>query len=219
MNNLIIIEKYEEFVNYIYPAVQSVDRKHGYVKQKFMDTIFQQVDIFYKAIKSNQKSRLYEADGNLATIRFYLRFFANIYGHIFDRFIKTKLKIKQYFRYMDDTVILSNDKLKLIYIQKVLKRFSSMFMKLKFSKWFINSVESKGLNFLGYRIREKYKLIRKDSVVRAKRKIKKYKRDQNDLQLQKFLGSWTGHIKNCDSANLKFYIKKEYNLWNNKQLA
>ena len=41
------------------------------------DLIFQQVDIFYKAIKSNQKSRLYEADGNLATIRFYLRFLAN----------------------------------------------------------------------------------------------------------------------------------------------
>lgn len=145
--------------------------------------------------------------------------FANIYGHIFDRFVKTKLKIKDYFRYMDDTVILSNSRYKLVYIQKVLKRFSSIYMKLKFSKWFINSVESKGLNFLGYRIREKYKLIRKDSVVRAKRKIKKYKQEQNDLQLQKFLGSWTGHIKNCDSANLKFYIKKEYDLWNNKQLA
>ena len=77
MNNLLIIEKYEEFVNYIYPVIQNVDRKHGYVKQKFIDLIFQQVDIFYKAIKSNQKSRLYEADGNLATIRFYLRFLAN----------------------------------------------------------------------------------------------------------------------------------------------
>lgn len=145
--------------------------------------------------------------------------FANIYGHIFDRFIKTKLKIKDYFRYMDDTVILLNDKSKLIYIQRVLKRFSSMFLKLKFSKWFINSVESKGLNFLGYRIREKYKLIRKDSVIRAKRKIKKYKLENNEEQLEKFLGSWTGHIKTSDSANLKFYIKKEYGLWKNKQLA
>jgi hypothetical protein len=77
MNNLLIIEKYEEFVNYVYPVVQNIDRKHGYIKQKFIDTIFQQVDIFYKAIKSNQKSRLHEADGNLATIRFYLRFLAN----------------------------------------------------------------------------------------------------------------------------------------------
>jgi len=145
--------------------------------------------------------------------------FANIYGHIFDRFIKTKLKAKNYFRYMDDTVILLNDKLELIYIQKVLKRFSSLFMGLKFSKWFINSVESKGLNFLGYRIREKYKLIRKDSVVRAKRKIKKYKLENNEEQLEKFLGSWTGHIKTSDSANLKNYIKKEYGLWKHKQLA
>jgi len=55
MNNLLIIEKYEEFVSYVYPVVQNIDRKHGYVKQKFIDTIFQQVDIFYKAIKSNQK--------------------------------------------------------------------------------------------------------------------------------------------------------------------
>ncbi len=77
MNNLLIIEKYEEFVNYVYPVVQNIDRKHGYVKRKFIDLIFQQVDIFYKAINTSQKSRLYEADGNLASIRFYLRFLAN----------------------------------------------------------------------------------------------------------------------------------------------
>lgn len=172
-----------------------------------------------KDLKVLKLLRLFINDVGIHIGNLLSQLFANIYGHIFDRFIKTKLKIKHYFRYMDDTVILLNDKSKLIYIQKVLQRFSSMFMKLKFSKWFINSVESKGLNFLGYRIREKYKLIRKDSVVRAKRKIKKYKLNNDFEQLEKFLGSWTGHIKTCDSANLKFYIKKEYDLWNNKQLA
>ena len=43
--------------------------------------------------------------------------------------------------------------------------------------------------------------------------------EKYEAQLEKFLGSWTGHIKTCDSANLKFYIKKEYDLWNNKQLV
>ena len=134
---------------------------------------------------------------------------ANIYGHIFDRFIKTKIKAKHYFRYMDDTVILSNCKSELIRYQKILKKFSYIFMRLKFSKWFINSVESKSLNFLGYRIRETYKLIRKDSVIRAKRKIKKYTVGGDYEKLKIFLASWSGHIKTADSQNLKNYIKKE----------
>ena len=57
---------------------------------------------------------------------------------------------------MDDTVnSFPKYKLNELYIQKVLKRFSSMFMKLKFSKWFINSVESKGLNFFGLQNKRK----------------------------------------------------------------
>lgn len=85
-------------------------------------------------------------------------------------------------------------------------------MKLKFSKWFIESV-SKPLNFLGYRITPKYKLIRKDSVVRAKRKIKRYKRYNNQEKLKMFLASWLGHLKSADSYNLKKYIQKEFRLW------
>lgn len=75
--NLIIVEKYEEFVNYIYNVLQNVPRKHGVLKEKAINLIFEQVEMFYKAIKSNQKSRLYEADANLASIRFYLRFLAS----------------------------------------------------------------------------------------------------------------------------------------------
>jgi hypothetical protein len=71
MNNLIIIEKYEDFSNYIYLVLQNIPRKHGVLKETTIKLIFQQVELFYKAVKSNQKSRLYEADANLASIRFY----------------------------------------------------------------------------------------------------------------------------------------------------
>ena len=74
--------------------------------------------------------------------------FANIYGHIFDRFIKIKLKIKHYFRYMDDTVILSNDKSKLIYIQKVLKRFF-LLLNLISSSYLTLAISMKLVAFLG----------------------------------------------------------------------
>ncbi|DAB41114.1 MAG TPA: Retron-type reverse transcriptase [Sulfurovum sp. UBA12169] len=134
--------------------------------------------------------------------------FANIYGHIFDRFIKTRLKAKYYFRYMDDTVILSHDKQGLYRFKRALSLFSRIFMRLKFSKWYISPI-SRPLNFLGYRITARYKLIRKDSVVRAKRKIKLYKRKNDIKKLKLFLASWGGHIRSADSFNLKNYIKKE----------
>lgn len=134
--------------------------------------------------------------------------FANIYGHIFDRFIKTKLKAKHYFRYMDDTVILSHDKQGLYKFKRALSLFSRIFMRLKFSKWYISPI-SRPLNFLGYRITATYKLIRKDSVVRAKRKIKLYKRKNDIEKLKLFLASWGGHLRSADSFHLKNYIKKE----------
>jgi len=134
--------------------------------------------------------------------------FANIYGHIFDRFVKTSLHVKSYFRYMDDTVILSNCKEELIRYQKVLQKFSGIFMKLQFSKWQINSI-TKPLNFLGYRITPTYKLIRKNSVVRAKRKVKYYSRTNQIDSLKMFLASWGGHLRSADSFNLKNQIKME----------
>lgn len=138
--------------------------------------------------------------------------FANIYGHIFDRFVKTKLRMKNYFRYMDDTVILCNSKTELKSIQRKLALFSRIFMKMKFSKWYINSL-MQPLNFLGYRITETYKLIRKDSVVRAKRKIKKYLEKKDFEKLKMFLASWSGHLRSADSWNLVKFINKEFELW------
>ena len=138
--------------------------------------------------------------------------FANIYGHIFDRFVKTKLRMKNYFRYMDDTVIVCNSKSELVAVQRKLALFSKLYMKLRFSKWYINAL-SKPLNFLGYRITDNYKLIRKDSVIRAKRKIKKHLFQEDFEKLKMFLASWSGHLISADSWNLVKFINKEYKLW------
>ena len=134
---------------------------------------------------------------------------ANIYGHIFDRHIKEELGIKHYFRYMDDTVILSNDKEHLKELQHYLESFAKTHMKLKFSQWMISSVH-KQVNFLGYRITPSYKLIRKDSVTRAKRKVKRYVANGDSESLRAFLASWYGHVKTADSHNLKSTIRGMY---------
>ncbi|MFY9075355.1 reverse transcriptase/maturase family protein [Malaciobacter mytili] len=135
--------------------------------------------------------------------------FANIYGHIFDTFIKTKLRIKHYFRYMDDTVILSHDKEELTKLQKVLNRFINLYMKLKFSKWFIQKADVQFINFLGMRIKSTFKLIRKDSATRARRHIKRFIRLKLFEKLRIFLSSWLGHVARADSFNLLNLLRGE----------
>lgn len=76
--NLIIIEKFEAFMNYIYPVAQDISRRDGYAKQKFINLLFETVENIYKALKTNQqKAKLYEIDANLSSIRYYMRFFSS----------------------------------------------------------------------------------------------------------------------------------------------
>ena len=74
---LLVVEKYERFINYLYPILQNCPRKHGVVRDAVFTAMFSQVDLFINAGKSKQPSRLYSADANLALLRFWLRFMAH----------------------------------------------------------------------------------------------------------------------------------------------
>jgi len=71
---LAIVERYERFVNYVYPILQNAPRQHGVVRDEVIRAVFAQVELFIVAGKSGQPSRLYSADANLALLRFWLRF-------------------------------------------------------------------------------------------------------------------------------------------------
>lgn len=74
---LAIVEKYERFIEYMYPVLQNAPRKHGIARDAVLRTMFGQVDLFIIAGKSRQVSRLYSADANLALLRYWLRFLAS----------------------------------------------------------------------------------------------------------------------------------------------
>lgn len=74
---LAIVEKYERFIEYMYPILQNCPRKHGIARDGTLTAMFAQVDLFIIAGKSKQASRLYSADANLALLRFWLRFLAS----------------------------------------------------------------------------------------------------------------------------------------------
>jgi retron-type reverse transcriptase len=135
--------------------------------------------------------------------------FANVYGSVVDYHIHHVLKQRNWARYMDDIVIFSHDRDELVKLKDEIIRFSDTELNLKLSKWYIYNVNH-GLNFLGYRIWPDHKLIRTDSVVRAKRKVYKYMKYQQFDKFTKFIGSWKGHIQWADCYNLKKWMDINY---------
>ena len=73
-DQMFIIEKYERVISYLYPVAQNLPRKHGIARDMFLNTLLGQVELFIVAGKTNQVSRLYQADAGLAMLRFWLRF-------------------------------------------------------------------------------------------------------------------------------------------------
>jgi len=137
--------------------------------------------------------------------------FANVYGNAADRFIHFDLKQRHWARYMDDIVILGDDKDQLVDSFLRLNDWSMEHLKLRIGKWQV-SPTSRGVNFLGYRIWKTHKLIRKDSVIRAKRKIARYIGNQDQESLNKFLASWSGHAKWADTHHLFKWLEQKHGI-------
>ena len=135
--------------------------------------------------------------------------FANVYGTLIDNYIHHNLKYRKWARYMDDIVILDNDLQKLLDDFNKIQAFSMQEMGMKISKWQAQSVDA-GINFLGYRIWETHKLLRKSSVTRAKRKIAKYIKIDDNLALDQFLASWRGHAAWANTNNLFNWLEKKH---------
>lgn len=135
--------------------------------------------------------------------------FANVYGSVVDYYIHHQLKQRNWARYMDDIVVFGEDRDELFKIKEQIVEFSEKTLNLRLSKWYVHNI-NRGLNFLGYRIWKTHKLIRKDSMIRAKRKVYKYIKHEQRDKFTQFIGSWKGHIQWADCYNLKKWMDINY---------
>lgn len=135
--------------------------------------------------------------------------FANVYGGEVDRFIHFRLGAKEWTRYMDDVVILSSNPYELRHWFEDIETFSLQRLGMRMSKWHISPVQ-RGINFLGYRIWPRHKLLRKQSVVDAKRKIVNFQCRGEYDRLQHFLASWKGHAAHADTCHLFNHLERRY---------
>jgi len=97
--------------------------------------------------------------------------------------------------------VLGPDPAHLRAVKDSIEAFSRERLGLRFSKWQVAPAR-RGINFLGYRIWASHKLLRQDSVVRARRRIRAWRAAGDHDRLQRFLAAWLGHARFADSANL-----------------
>jgi len=105
--------------------------------------------------------------GNLTS-----QFFANIYLNELDQFAKHRLKARYYLRYVDDFLFLSGDKNELKawrdeIIQFLKKRLQ---LELNLQKQILQTT-GKGIDWLGYIVKPRYILVRRQIVKALKRKL------------------------------------------------
>ena len=122
--------------------------------------------------------------------------------------LENELGVEAYIRYMDDFVILSPDKEQLRSWLARIEQFLREELKLEFNPKTTILAAKNGIDFVGYKHRATHRKVRKDSIKRIKRTIKKCESGKiTTEQLQKSIQSWTGHAGHADSYNLRKKIE------------
>ena len=127
-----------------------------------------------------------------------------------DHFIKEKLGCKYYIRYMDDLVILGNDKEELKNIFESVSKYIESFDLNVNKKSGIYSL-SNSVNFLGYNFKVfNNKLIiryRSDTIKRVNKRLKNLKVYDNEMYL-KSVASYKGYFLLCNTIVRDKYISE-----------
>ncbi|HOS88922.1 MAG TPA: reverse transcriptase/maturase family protein [bacterium] len=158
--------------------------------------------------------------GNLTS-----QFFANVYLNEVDQYIKRTLKVKHYIRYVDDMILLSDDKKQLLKWRNEINGFLTEKLKLSLhpGKDRIGAVEN-GIDFLGYIVRPNYILSRRRVAGNLKKKLNLFNKgyyllsnnqkqislplssnptDEEIARMLTTVNSYYGHFKHADTYNLR----------------
>jgi hypothetical protein len=135
------------------------------------------------------------ADG-LPIGNYLSQYFANFYLTYFDHWLKEEKRVKYYFRYADDLVILAPDKPYLHELFKEIQSYLNDNLKLTIKdNYQVFPVDARSIDFVGYRFYHTHTLLRKSIKQSFARKAKKNKTPQS-------LSSHMGWAKHCNSKHL-----------------
>lgn len=124
------------------------------------------------------------------------QYFANFYLTYFDHWLKEVKKVKFYFRYADDIVILSNDKNYLHQLLAEMREYLTTNLKLEIkSNYQVFPVKSRGIDFVGYVFYHTHVRLRKGIKVSFARMM--YRRRNRSS-----FSAYNGWLMHCDGKHL-----------------
>jgi retron-type reverse transcriptase len=103
-----------------------------------------------------------EADRGIPIGNLTSQFFANVYLNELDQFIKRKLGVKYYIRYVDDFILMHKNPEQLVAWKAVIIEYLADHLKLNLKDEDVPPVSVyKGIDFLGYFVKPRYMLVRR----------------------------------------------------------
>ena len=191
-------------IHHFYQSIRH-DRLKGMLRRKFKDQeLLSLLDLIIDSTSTGLPI------GNVTS-----QWFANFYLQGFDHYVREQLHAKYYIRQMDDMVVLGPNKRKLGKIERAIMAYlDGIGLQLSERQKFL--VDSRGIDFLGYRFFHNKTILRRTLMLKATRKVKRTaKRKSWSAHNCASILSYVGWIKHSNSYNLyqkwiKPYIKKSY---------
>ncbi len=147
--------------------------------------------------------------GNLTS-----QWFANIVGDYLDQHVKHVLKCRYYLRYMDDFLLIADDKTILrdwwVAIEKLL---AEMGLALNPKTRILRATE--GVPFLGFRVWADHRRVLRQNIVRGKRKMRENREAVRHGTMaraayKKSFESWMAHLSHADTYLLRRKLQLEF---------
>lgn len=129
---------------------------------------------------------------------------SNLFLEPLDNFIKQKLKISYYTRYVDDILLFSSNKRQLHKARKQIASFiKGLGLNLK-GNWQVNRTDN-GLTYIGYRFFRHKTILIKQTMLDISRKVKRiFKRNSWNFHNCQSIVSYLGILRHCNCYN--FYL-------------
>ncbi len=154
--------------------------------------------------------------GNLSS-----QFLANVYLDQLDQFVKHVLKAKRYLRYVDDFVLVHQDREQLAAWQQQIERFLADRLRLSLKADIKLRRLGDGADFLGYVVRPTHTLVRRRVVAHMRAAMADWEAQHVDGKLiqaspaslrgiQSTAASYAGHLKHASAMRLQCAIRARF---------
>ena len=207
-------------VKQFYPSIN-----HTILKKKFRK-IFKDSDLLWLLDEIVDST---DGDTGIPIGNYLSQYCGNYYLSDFDHWIKETsfvfqgkvVKIKYYFRYMDDMIILSDSKEFLHFLRRKIEEYLAVELKLTLkSSWQVFPIKDRGIDYVGYRIFPNYILLRKSTVKSMKKSlihIRTKIENGEELTYHDYcsVNSYVGWMKPCDSFRLELKYVEPIMPWIN----